>query len=314
MEKNEFYDLIEFAKETKKVKETVWKYEDIIKEYDESPKKEKTSSFLGSYLLILFIGEIIIGIIWFVLFIIFSLIDGLFLYSPITNEKFADISNFIHIFNVITLILCVIYGVGVIVYSIISRIKENKEYQTQLKEFKEMRECSQSTIREVNAKLKSTQNKLNDLESEFIRQCNKFSIPECYRSYYKLEEICDYGIDNYTNETVEQWIERYQEHERLEEHFREMEREISRVDHELEMQRLEKEAEREKARRKWGSDEEPEFYSDFYDANGNHLRYKYTDPLGNMVMEDEDGNEVDLRTCFNGRNRRKDNGDYVDRL
>ncbi len=202
MEKNEFYDLIEFAKEVQKIKKTVSKYKDTLKEYNESPKKEKTSSFFGYSLLILFIGEIIIGIIWFVLFVIFSLIDGLFLYSPITNEKLADISNFIHIFNVITWILCVIYGIGVIVYSIISRIKENKEYQIQLNEFKEMRECSQSTIREVNTKLESTQNKLNDLESEFIRQCNKFSIPECYRSYYKLEEICDYGIYNYTNETV----------------------------------------------------------------------------------------------------------------
>ena len=94
----------------------------------------------------------------------------------------------------------------------------------------------------------------------------------------------------------------------------EMEREICRVDHELEMQRLEKEEEREKARRKWESDEEPEFYSDFYDTNGNHLRYKYTDPLGNVVMEDENGNEIDVRPGFNGRGRRKDNGDYVDRL
>lgn len=314
MEKNEFYDLIEFAKEVQKIRKTVSKYKDTLKEYNESPKKEKTSSFFGASLLILFAGEIIIGIIWFILYIIFSLVDGLFLRSLITNEKTGDKSNFIHIFNVVTLILCIIYGVGVVVYSVISRIKENKEYRIQLKEFKEMRECSQLTIREVNAKLESTQNKLNDLESEFIRQCNKFSIPECYRSYYKLEEICDYGIDNYTNETVEQWIERYQEHERLEEHFREMESEICRVDHELEMQRLEKKAEREKARRKWGSDEEPELYSDFYDTNGNHLRYKYTDPLGNAVMEDENGNEVDVRTGFNGRIRRKDNGDYVDRL
>lgn len=314
MEKNEFYDLIERAKEVKKANETVWKYKDIIKEYNESPKKEKISSFFGASLLILFAGEIIIGVIWFVLFVIFSLIDGLFLYNPITNEKFADISNFIHIFNVVTLILCIIYGVGVVVYNVILRIKENKEYRIQLKEFGEMRRCSQSTIREVNAKLESAQNKLKDLETEFTQKCNKFSIPECYRSYYELEEICDYGLDHYSDETVEQWIERYQEHERFEEHIREMEREICRVDHELEMQRLEKEAEREKARRKWGSDEEPEFYSDFYDTNGNHLRYKYTDPLGNVVMEDDNGNEIDLRTVFNGRGRRKDNGDYVDKL
>lgn len=196
------------------------------------------------------------------------------------------------------MILCIIYGVGVVVYNVILRIKENKEYRIQLKEFGEMRRCSQSTIREVNAKLESAQNKLKDLETEFTQKCNKFSIPECYRSYYELEEICDYGLDHYSDETVEQWIERYQEHERFEEHIREMEREICRVDHELEMQRLEKEAEREKARRKWGSDEEPEFYSDLYDTNGNHLRYKYTDPLGNVVMEDDNGNEIDLRTVL----------------